>query len=100
VIRHIVMWKFLGQGEGKSRAENLLRAEGLLRDLPARIREIDTFEVRRNIVPGSEAFDLVLNATFQSMEHLHTYQDHEDHQRVVRFLRAVRSARAVADFEY
>ena len=99
MIRHIVLWKIAEHTAGKSREDNILQAEILLRALPALVPSIRSFEVGRNLVLGAEAFDLVLIATFDSLQGLQEYQDHPEHQRVVRFLRSVRSGRAVADVE-
>ncbi|HTY00175.1 MAG TPA: Dabb family protein [Bacteroidota bacterium] len=100
MIRHIVMWKFLDTAQGRVRLENVRRAELMLRELPSLIPAIRSFEVATNVGPDPDAYELVLNATFASLEELKVYQDHPDHQRVAGFLRGVRSARTVVDYEY
>ncbi len=100
MLRHIVMWKFQDVAQGRVRVENVRRAEEMLRELPSLIPVIRTFEVGTNAGTDPDSYDLVLSATFASLETLKTYSDHPDHQRVVAFLRGVRSGHAVVDYEY
>jgi hypothetical protein len=99
MIRHIVLWTFREHAGGADRAENIRAAAALLRELPARISCIRSFEVGVDVLHGEQSFDLALSATFASLDDLREYQQHPEHQRVVAFLRSVHNGRAVVDFE-
>ena len=99
MIRHIVVWKFLDQADGRTRLENLELARKALLELPSRIPGILAWEVGLNAVEAPEAFDLALVSLFEDREALAIYQNHPEHQRVVAFLRNVRLHRAVVDCE-
>jgi len=97
MIRHIVLWKFLDEAAGKTKAANLLTAKEKLEKLTQSIPEILSLEV--GISLGGMSHDLALNATFASVEALARYQNHRDHLQVVEFLRSVHDGKAVVDYE-
>jgi hypothetical protein len=100
MIRHIVLWKFLEEAAGNTRAENLQKAKQLLDGLSRTIPEILTLEVGIALTTSSTAYHLALNATFASAEALVRYQNHPDHHRVVEFLRTVHDGKAVVDYAH
>jgi hypothetical protein len=90
MIKHIVLWTFRENAEGRSRKENIAEARKRLLSLKDKIKEI---------VPSEGAYDLVLYSEFNGAKDLDTYQKHPEHQKVADFISKVRTARAVADYE-
>lgn len=100
MIRHICMFEFLEEAEGRSRAENVAITKAMLEALPSKIDWIRASEVHlksENAPAGN--WDLVLISDFDSFEDLERYRVHPDHVAVGTFMRPVRSARACVDFE-
>jgi len=98
MLKHIVMWQFKDEAEGKTKAENLLHVKKLLESLPGRIPFIRKLEVGMNEYPSSMAFDMVLVTEFDSKEDLDLYAVHPEHVKVSEFVGKVRSARGVVDY--
>ncbi len=99
MITHIVMWKFLEEAGGRTRAENMARVRVLLESLPPVIPQILSLELREDIGVDRDPFDMVLITRFANLADLQIYQNHPEHQAVSRFVTQVRSQRAVVDYE-
>ena len=98
MIRHIVLFKFKEEAEGKTKKENVLATKKMLDALPAKIdliRESRTF-VGTDGINGENA-DLILISDFDSKEDLAAYIVHPDHQAVGAFMRPLRESRAAID---
>ena len=100
MIRHIVMFKFKEEAEGRTKAENIAITKAMLEALPAKIDLIRASSVTVNSpdADGSN-FDLCLISDFDSFEDLAAYIVHPDHKAVGAFMRPVRLDRACVDFE-
>ncbi len=100
MIRHIVMFKFKEEAEGKTKTENVLATKAMLDALPAKIPQILASEVRVGCEGANpENCDLVLISDFESLESLAEYIVHPDHKAVGAFMRPLRESRACVDFE-
>jgi hypothetical protein len=100
MLKHIVMWQFKDEAEGKSKAENCLFIKKMLEALPARISFIRKLEVGINEYPSSMASDMVLITEFDTKEDLDLYSVHPDHVKVSEYVGKVRSSRSVVDFNF
>lgn len=99
MVRHIVMFKFLPEANGKTAKENALTVKEMLEALPAIIPCIVWSKVTLN--DGTPAnYDLVLESDFKSYEDLKFYAEHPDHVKVGAFMKDIREARACVDYEY
>lgn len=100
MIRHIVMFQFKSEADGRSREENVLMTKAMLEALPEKIDWIRYSAVQINAA-GADAtnYDLVLISDFDSLEDLARYQTHPDHVAVGAFMRPLRLSRACVDFE-
>ena len=100
MIRHIVMFKFKEEAEGRTKAENIAITKAMLEALPAKIDLIRASSVTVNSpdADGSN-FDLCLISDFDSFEDLAAYIVHPDHKAVGAFMRPVRLDRACVDYE-
>lgn len=99
MIRHIVIWRFADEADGRGKQENLRLARDRLRGMASRVDGLLNLEVGINAPPSGEAADLALVAEFSDWPALRAYTDHPVHQEVVRFLRRVRTERRVVDYE-
>ena len=100
MIRHIVMFSFLPEADGRTKAENVALTKQMLDALPSKIPWILHSETAVN-APGAqeENCDLILISDFESLEALERYRIHPDHVAVGTFMRPLRRARYAVDFE-
>lgn len=99
MIKHIVLWSFRSQAEGRNKQENIELAREKLLGLIKSITEVKSMEVGININTGQDAYDLALYSEFENEKDLDTYQKHPEHLKAVDFLRKVRDKRVVADYQ-
>ena len=99
MLKHVVMWKFLDEAEGKTRAENMQLINEMLVDLKPQIPDLLSLEIGQDIGVGRDPFDMVLITTFADAEALERYQNHPEHKKISHYVAKVRSARACVDFE-
>jgi len=98
LIKHIVMFKFKEFSLGRNKQENIDLVRELLQSLPSKIKKIRSFELGINIIPGSNAYDLVLLSEFNSFEELAGYQKHPEHLKVAEVVGQVCESRIVVDY--
>lgn len=100
MIRHVVMFKFKEEAEGRTKAENLAITKSMLDALPSKIDLIRASSVTINSSNADQSnYDLCLISDFDSFEDLEAYIIHPDHKAVGAFMRPVRLDRACVDFE-
>lgn len=100
MIRHIVMFKFKEEAEGRTKAENLAITKAMLEALPEKIEWIRSSTVKTNSPDADQTnYDLCLISDFDSFEDLNSYIVHPDHKAVGAFMRPVRLDRSCVDFE-
>lgn len=100
MIRHVVMFRFLDEAEGRSKAENLLEAKKRLEALRGVVPTLLTNEVRIAAKDSSkDDFDLLLTADFEDFDGLNAYIIHPAHKAVGVFMRSVRESRCCIDVE-
>lgn len=100
MIKHIVMWKFVDEKDGKTKAEIMETVKkGLLR-LPAIVPEIKAMEIGEDVLKTDDAsYDMALITLFDSAADLHAYKVHPEHVKVSEYVKTVRTARATADIK-
>ncbi len=100
MIRHVVMFQFKEEAEGRTKAENVALIREMLDELPQKIGWIRSSMTGVN-APGAagDNYDLVLLTDFDTLEDLERYQVHPDHQAVGAQIRPLRLSRACVDFE-
>ena len=100
MVRHVVMFKFLSEADGRTKAENVAMTAERLRALPALIPAILHSEVHIGAAGAADAnCDLLLVSDFESLDTLATYLVHPDHKAIGAFMRPLRESRAAVDFE-
>ena len=99
MIRHVIMWKFTDEYEGKNKDEIMSLIEEKFAHLKAVIPEIKFMSVERDILRSERSFDMIYITEFESLEALEAYRVHPEHVKVAKFIGAVRVAQAVTDTE-
>lgn len=91
MIRHIVLFRFLDQAQGRTKEENLQLAKEKMTALPQEIPQIRHMEVRF-AHPGQAPanFDYILLSDFDSLEDLAVYQKHPAHVAFGQFISQLR----------
>jgi len=98
MLRHIVMWQFKDEAEGKTKAENCKYIKTQLEALKSKISFIRRLEVGINEFQSPMASDMVLITEFDSKEDLDLYAGHPDHVKVSDYIGKVRVSRTVVDY--
>ncbi len=98
MIRHVVMWQFKDEAEGKTKAENCKIVKERLEALPAVIPYIRRLEVGINEFSSAMSFDMVLITEFDSKDDLDLYAVNPNHVKVSEYVTKVRTSRAVVDY--
>lgn len=98
MLKHIVMWRFKDEAEGKTREENCRFIKERLEALPSSIPFIRSLEVGINAFPGPMSADMVLVTEFESKADLDLYAGHPEHVKVSDYVAKVRVDRTVADY--
>lgn len=98
MIRHIVLFRFKEEADGRNKEENVAMTKKMLDALPQKIQWIRHTETYIN-TPGSNAenADLILISDFDSLEEMEKYLVHPDHKAVGAFMRPLRESRASID---
>lgn len=100
MIKHIVMWKFKEEAEGKSKEENIAIVKADLEALKGVIPQItDDFEVGVNVTAADTAYDAVLVSSFEDRAALEAYRNDARHKIAAAYNKKVREARVVVDYE-
>jgi hypothetical protein len=99
MIRHVVMWKFKDEAEGKTKAENMAVVKDSLYALVPIIPEIKRMEIGIDVKHTDMSMDFMLLTEFDSMEALAFYAGHPDHVAVAAYLGKVVEKRVVLDCE-
>ena len=99
MIRHVVMWKFKPEAEGKNKAENMEWVREHLYALMPVISEIKRMEIGIDVSGTDMSMDLMLLTEFDTLEALKTYAVHPEHVKVSTYVRKVIETRVVLDCE-
>ena len=99
MLKHIVMWQFKDEAEGRTKAENCAYVKSLLEALPAKISFIKKLEVGITSWPTPMSADMVLVTEFDSKADLDLYAVHPEHLKVSEYVGKIRVSRLVADYE-
>lgn len=100
MIRHVVMFKFKEEAEGRPKAENVRLTADMLNALQGVVPTLKASSVYTGspLADGSN-FDLLLVSDFDSFEDLNAYIVHPRHKAVGEFMKPLRESRACVDYE-
>lgn len=99
MVRHVVMWKFKTEAEGKSKLENMEAVREQLYALLPIIPEIKRMEIGFDVKGTDASMDLMLLTEFDTLETLKIYAEHPEHVKVASYVRKVVESRVVLDCE-
>lgn len=100
MIRHIVMFKFKDEADGRTKAENLAIAKQKLEALQGVVPTLISSQVSLGAEGSNPTnYDIVLVAEYADMDALNAYVVHPEHKKVGEFMAKVRESRACVDFE-
>lgn len=100
MLKHIVMWRFKEEAEGRTKEENMEMMRSRLMALPPLISCIRSFEVGKDIVHSEKSFDMCLVSDFDTKEDMLAYRAHPDHVAVLQKMDVCVAQRVVIDYEY
>jgi hypothetical protein len=101
MVKHVVMFKFAENAEGRSGIENAKIAKQMLDGLFGVIPTLKASRISlnsENAVPAN--YELVIETEFDDMEGLSEYAVHTEHLKVVAFIKSVITSRACVDYEF
>jgi len=99
MIQHIVMFKLRKLGSEDKKQAILQQLKAKLEALPDTIDFIRSLRVGINVRNLPTAYDLVLTATFDSLDDVERYTVHPDHVDFIFFNQDKSIAKASVDFE-
>lgn len=97
-LRHIVMWTLKDDAEGRTKAQNMLKAREVLLSCSSLVPGIDLFEVGLKTDGLDCTCDVILNSVFKDEAALAAYQNHPDHMAIKPFMKAIVAQRQSMDF--
>ena len=99
MVRHLVFWTLKPEADGRSAAENgelfKTKSAALLGKVPGLL----AMEVSTSVVSSTDAVDVVLMSTHESVEAYNIYADHPDHLPIKAWAGVVSTSRRVVDYE-
>ena len=93
MLKHLVLTKFVHPETEAAEASRRLLA------LQSRIPEIVSMETHFDILHSDRSYDLILIATFRTMEDFLVYADHPEHVEVKKYIAAHRTGSVTMDYE-
>ena len=101
MLKHVVMFKFLPEADGRTKQENAIIAAEMLSDLQGKVPTLKASEVKLNSAKADQTnYDLVLFTEFDDYAGLAEYANHPLHLEVVEFIKKVRESSSCVDYEY
>lgn len=98
ILKHIVMWRFLDEAQGRTREENMRFVAERLRALVGVAPTLLSLEVGDDVLHSPQSGDMALICEFNSLEDMHAYRDFPPHAEISAYIKLVTSERRVADF--
>lgn len=98
MLKHIVMWRFKQQAEGRTKQQNMEYIKERLLALKGVIPEIRSIEIGFNVSGSDMAYDMALVTEFEDEASLNRYKNHPRHIEVSEYVSKVRTDRATADY--
>lgn len=99
MYRHVVMWKFKDEAEGRSKTENMETVKTRLYALLPLIPEIKKMDISIDIGHTPMSYDMMLYTEFESKEAYEVYAVHPAHMEVKKIVAATKESRVVLDCE-
>ncbi|MBR3298007.1 MAG: Dabb family protein [Clostridia bacterium] len=98
ILKHLVIWRFREEAEGKTREENMRLVADALRALVGVAPTLLSLEVGEDVLHSEQSGDMALVCEFKSIEDMHAYRDFPPHAEISAYIKKVACERRVADF--
>ncbi len=95
MLTHLVIWKYRDDVPEETRREHVAQ----LSQLPAHIKEVESFAVGSDVLDLERSYDTGLVPVFRDREALEAYTIHPVHKNVADFGRSISQHVASVDFE-
>lgn len=96
MLKHIVMFRIIGDGEKKEKKIHLFKDK--LDELKNKIKEVKYLETGINISKSPSAYDVILTTHFESELDLDVYRNHPEHQKVAGLIKELVREVGVVDY--
>ncbi len=100
MVKHVIMFKFKEEANGKTKAENLAIAAEMSRNLMGKIPSLRSSATNLNSIPGPINYDMVIELTFDDAAGMNEFHVHPLHMELVNLLGVVAESLAAVDYEY
>lgn len=100
MIKHVIMFKFKEEYNGKSKAENIATVADMSRSLVGKIPTLRTSATNLNCVPGPINYDIVIELTFDDLAGMGEFHVHPLHMELVKFADAATESICAVDYEF
>jgi heme-degrading monooxygenase HmoA len=99
MFKHIVLWKFRDEADGRPKAENARLVKERFEELANMLDGLRHLEVGLDVLHTDASADVVLLTEFESRTAYEAYMAHPAHKALSAFIEGVRSERRVIDYE-
>ena len=100
MIKHVIMFKFKAEHEGRSGAENAAKVAEMSRDLVGKIPTLRESATNLNCNPSPINYDLVIELAFDDMAGMGEFHVHPLHMELVQFADAAAESICAVDYEF
>lgn len=100
MVKHVIMFKFKEEFEGKSKAENAAKVADMSRALMGKIDSLRSSATNLNCVPGPINYDLVIELSFDDLAGMQEFHVHPLHMELVKFADAATDSICAVDYEF
>lgn len=101
MIKHIIIFNFKEEANGKSKQENMEEAKQKMLRLLDDIKEIRSMDIHFNDArTPMDNHDFIMESTFDNVEDLAIYQQHPSHIAFGNYVKQVRASRVCIDYEF
>lgn len=98
ILKHVVMWRFLDEAEGRTKAENMRYCAERLRGLVGVAPTLMALEIGEDELRSPASYDMCLVCDFVNLEGMLAYRDFPPHKEISAYIGKVTSSRVVSDF--
>ncbi len=98
MVRHIVFFRLKERNDPSALATGRQEMKRIFEGLPSLIPAIREYHVGLNVSSSPNAWDVVIDSTFDSEEKLNEYRDHPAHREAVEKAKPLFHETAVVDY--
>lgn len=98
-VKHIVLFRLLSYTSSHDKNTKALQIKKAFGPLKNKIPDIKAYQAALNEGSNSSAYDVCINATFESWEALAAYNKHPAHLEAIKLNQHIKKEKAVIDYE-